>query len=103
MAAGHLPSGLRDWLGPEAALGLLEQLNDQRNDWSEQVLSIAADRFDCRLAAEASRLRDDFHGALDGVKKELSATRVEILKWSFVFWIGQIAIVSTLVALLLRR
>jgi len=32
------------------------------------------------------------------VTQELATTRTEMLRWSFVFWIGQVAAISAIVA-----
>ena len=78
-----------------------------RDDWSDRVLSIAADRFECRLVAEISALRrellQELHAGLAEIRKELADTRVELLRWSFVFWIGQLAAVAAIVGLMLGR
>ena len=66
----------------------------------------ATDRFERRLTHEVSLLRQEFHTALhDGltaVRNELTTTRVEILRWSFLFWIGQVATTAALLAFMLR-
>ena len=62
-------------------------METERKDWSHQVLCTAADRFERRLAEEMSTLRH-----------ELVTTRVDMLKWSFVFWIGQVAAMAGLLA-----
>jgi hypothetical protein len=36
------------------------------------------------------------------VRQELSTTRVDMLRWSFVFWIGQVAAIAALLAFMLR-
>jgi hypothetical protein len=33
----------------------------------------------------------------------LSTTRIDMLKWSFVFWIGPVAAVAALISFMLRR
>jgi hypothetical protein len=102
MAAGRIPGPLRDRLGLDATVGLMELLDEERNEWSEQVLSIAADRFECRLTAEISGLRAELRQGLAAVRQELATTRVEMLKWSFVFWIGQVAAMAGLLSLMRR-
>jgi hypothetical protein len=139
MAGGRVPAALRDRLGDEATYGLIELLDTERQDWSEQVLNVAADRFERRLSEEISALRVEFQSALhDGLTKlreemyngnhsfrqqmhdglsslrqemhdgmsvlreEMATTRVEMLKWSFLFWIGQVAAVAGLFALMFR-
>jgi hypothetical protein len=85
--AGRIPTALRARLGDDATFGLIELLGTERRDWSQHVLSAAADRFERRLAEECSALR-----------QEIVNTRVDLLKWSFVFWIGQVAAMAGLLS-----
>ena len=48
------------------------------------------------MAEEFARFRQD-------VVQELSNVRVDMLKWSFLFWIGQVAAVAGLISLMLRH
>ncbi len=70
------------------------------------MLSVAAERFERRLTEEISALRDGLHTALhDGlsaVRQELATMRVELLKWSFLFWVGQVAAMAGLLAVMFR-
>jgi hypothetical protein len=75
MAGGRVPAALRDRLGDEATFGLIELLDAERKEWREQVLSVAADRFERRLTEELSGLRVEFRTVLhDG----LAAVRTEM-------------------------
>ena len=56
------------------------------------MLSVATERFGRVVAEESAKLR-----------VELAGFRAEILKWSFLFWIGQVAAVAGLLAFMLRR
>ena len=107
MASGRVPSVLRTRLGDDGTFGLIELLDTDRKEWSEQVLSIAADRFERRLAEEISALRveirEGLHAGLTSVRQEIATTRVEMLKWSFLFWIGEISVIAGLLAFMLRR
>ena len=106
MASSRVPVALRGKLGDEATFGLIELLDSDRKDWSEQVVSVAADRFERRLTEEISGLRlevrEALHDGLTAVRQELATTRVETLKWSFLFWVGQIAAMAGLLAFMLR-
>ncbi len=86
-----MAAALRGRLGDEASFGLIELVETERKDWSQQVLSTAADRFERRLAEELTGLRLQ-------ITQELVTTRVDMLKWSFVFWIGQVAAMAGLLA-----
>ena len=102
MAGSRVPAALRNRLEDDATFGLIELLDKERKEWSEQVLSVAADRFERRLTQEISMLRVEFHDDLNGIRQELATTRIETLKWSFVFWVGQVAVMAGLFGILLR-
>lgn len=74
-------------------------------------------RFELRLVEEVSKLRVDMaqlesrltstfrqelHEGLASVRQEIAGTRVELLKWSFLFWVGQVAAMAGLLAFMLR-
>jgi len=86
---------LREKLGNEAMVGLQTFVDDAGRQWREDVLTVAGERFERRLAQEIGTLRVD-------IAKEFAAMRVELLKWSFLFWIGQFAAVSGMMAFLLK-
>jgi hypothetical protein len=65
--------------GPDGARALAELLNEARVQTRDDVIEIAASRFERRLADEVGRLRAEM-GAFEG----------RITRWMFVFWIGQI-------------
>jgi hypothetical protein len=104
--AGRIPAALRSRLEDDATFGLIELLDSERRDWSEHVVSIASDRFERRLAQELGAMRAEISKALnDGltaIRQETAAGRLEMLKWSFVFWIGQVAAVAGLLAFMRR-
>src|SRR5712691_2881876 len=97
-----VPAPLRDRLGHEATLGLIELLDSAREAWSEHVLSVAADRFERRLSEEMSKLRVEMHGGFAALRQELATARVELLKWSFLCWVGQVAAMAGPLAFMLR-
>jgi hypothetical protein len=103
MATVHVPVALRDRLGPDATAELLEVLDATQACWSDEVLTANLERLERRLSEEVSRLRVEFHNSLGAVRQEVALGRVEHLKWSFAFWIGQLAAMAGLVALLLHR
>lgn len=58
------------------------------NAWAEHVLSIAAQRFERRLA--------------EAIRQEMANQRAELLKWSLIFWIGQFAAFTAVRSFMLR-
>jgi hypothetical protein len=124
MDFNHVPADLEDRLGHEATAGLLELLTDVRKEWTAEVIAIVGDRFERRLVEETSKLRVDMaHGfaairqemaaGLSQVRQEMAAgfaalhkeiadQRFEILKWAFLFWVGQFVAVAGLLTVLIR-
>jgi hypothetical protein len=102
----RIPPALRGRLEDEATFGLVELLDAERKDWSEHVLSVASDRFERRLAQELGAFKSDVSKTLNDVaaaiRQDTAAARLEMLKWSFVFWIGQVAAVAGLLAFMRR-
>jgi len=78
----------------------------QLEEWSEHVLSLAGERFERHLAQEVAgleiRLRQEMQDGFTALRRELSELRAETLKWSFVFWIGQLAAIAGLLSFMLR-
>jgi hypothetical protein len=78
----------------------------QLEEWSEHVLSLAGERFERRLAQEIAglelRLTREMQDGFTALRRELSELRAETLKWSFVFWIGQLAAIAGLLSFMLR-
>ena len=97
---------LRERLGNEGMLGLHIVIDEKGRQWKEDVLGIAGERFERRLAEEIGALRVDMAREFASVRvdmaKEFAETRASLLKWSFLFWIGQFAAVTAMMAFLLR-
>lgn len=86
---------LRTRLGDEGTDGLLDLLEAQSLEWSERVMTLAVERFERRLAEEIGEFRV-------ALVREIHDGRVEMIKWAFVFWIGQLAAFAGLLAIMLR-
>jgi len=75
--------------------------------WAEHVLSIAAERFERRLAQEISMVRVDMiremHQGFAAIRREMSDLRADLLKWSLLFWVGQFAAFTAVLSYMLRR
>lgn len=84
----------------------------------DDVLTIATERFERRLSEEMGKLRHDMtdmrselkgeilglrselKGEMSGLREDmtrgLANVRVEIIKWSFAFWVAQLVTFATL-------
>ena len=124
MDAGAVPIKLRERLGPEATGGLLHVLDFVQSDWKEDVLSMAGERFERRLAEVGSslrvqtaqseaalrhdvgqvevRLRQELSQMEVRIIREIGNSRFDLIKWTFAFWIGQVVAMSAIMAAMLR-
>ena len=95
MRTTSVPPPLRERLGHEATLGLLEFGRSEHSAWSEHMLSLSVERFERRLAEELAGLRV-------ALVREIHDGRVETIKWAFLFWAGQVAVFAGLLAFMFR-
>lgn len=113
MSSVHVPRALAERPGAEGTPALFAVLESAHAEWTEDMLTLAAERFERSLTVEISGLRVDVARELSNlgqdlgrhvsdVRHDLGAARVELFKWSFLFWIGQVAAIAGLLALMLR-
>ena len=85
----------------EEITGLRTELHDQisavRTELRDQISGLRAE-----LHKEIAALRLEMHDGLAAVRQEMHAMRADILKWSFLFWIGQVATMAALLSFMLR-
>lgn len=108
----RVPPRLREQLGNDASDDLTLLLQDTGTNWRDEVLTLATERFARLLAEETGRIRADMAGLECRLRTELAefratmreeqaamrsewrdglaAVRVDVLRWSFLFWIGQL-------------
>ena len=120
MASPVLGLHLLTRLGPEACEDLSNAIEEGQND----MLSVAGERFEQRIIAVSAELGTDIGRAhsdlhqemttmdagirvaltegLSRIRVEMTDMRIEVLRWSFLFWLGQVAATATLLALMLR-
>lgn len=103
MDAGTIPEALSARLGLEATLELAHLLEQTERNVTDTVLMRSIDRFECRLIEETSKLRVDMlrgeaalRTEIQGVRADLRDQKSEWLRWSFLFWAGQLAAMAAL-------
>lgn len=91
---------LRDRLGEDGARGLDEYVESAGEVWRTNVINACTDRFDARLqeCAKPNEMNEGFARIVN----QLADTRVEILRWSFAFWLGQVAVIVAFMAFIAR-
>ena len=124
MDGNRMPAALQARLGHAAAAGLVELFTGVRKEWTDEVIGTVSDRFERRLVEETSKLRAEMSTGFSDVRQdmttgfsqvrqemtigfsvlrqEMADQRFELLKWAFLFWIGQFFAVAGLMAVLVR-
>jgi hypothetical protein len=109
MVQPNLGLRLRDKLGPEASQDLSRAFEEVQTD----MLTIITERFEGRLIAVGAELREDmvrmdsgvriaFAEGLSKIRTDISEARVNVVYWSFLFWLGQFAATAALMGFMLR-
>ena len=111
----RVPSALRDKLGPDASEALVDMLHDSARQSVDDAIDRATERFERRLAEELAKMRVEFAQGLanlqtqmakghSDLRKEfhesLTATHTALLRWSLVFWTGQVVVLAALLRFL---
>jgi hypothetical protein len=124
MDVTDVPTVLQDRLSPEATAGLIELLTGAREEWTAGMIERVGDRFERRLTDETtkvrvemvqgfaalrqemamglSELRREMTAGFAALRQEIADTRFELLKWTFVFWVGQLFALAGFLAVLVR-
>lgn len=128
MNVGHVPAALHARLGDEATAGLLELLDRSQQEAKEGLISACTERFERRLVEEVSglrvqiacdmsqlerslrqdmgelraSLREELADLRASVREDIAAVRVDLVKWCFLFWIGQVLAISGIVGVMFR-
>lgn len=58
------------------------------------------ERFEARLNQRTAELRQEMRGGFAEVRQEIAHRSADLLKWSFVFWIGAVGAVAALAGVL---
>lgn len=93
-----MPESLRNALGEQASKDLINLFDQTTKATKEKVLETTADRIERHLTDFKAEVKVE----IAGVKAEVSNVKADLIKWIFVFWIGQIAVLSGIVTLLIK-
>ena len=85
-----IPKILQDKLGHDGANALAETLNKVEESHRDHVLEIAESKFERRLSQEIGGLRSEMTDLRSELKQEITNSRADMIKWMFIFWVGQI-------------
>ena len=101
MEIDQVPAALQARLG-SATGGLLQLLDHSHREAREDVITACTDRFELRLVEEMSGLRVQIAELEARLRGDMAAGRVEFIRWSFLFWAGQVIAITGVLTIMLR-
>ena len=93
MSVIALPKILADRLTEEGTKALVEIFKQVESSVQESTIRTVEERFERRLAEEIGKLRVEMHELIGNL-------RADIIRWMFIFWIGQaVTVIGFMLAL----
>ncbi|MBF0319456.1 MAG: hypothetical protein HQL01_06615 [Nitrospirae bacterium] len=103
MSVITIPRSIRERLGDEASEDFAALINDIDIGARKDAIAIAEERFERRLyevsgtlRLEMEKLRVELRVEIEKLRADASNNKAEIIKWMFLFWIGQTAVLVAL-------
>ena len=103
MAIINPPRELREKLGEAATDALVTLINQANEKQKEDILVFVEEKFERRLAEVKVELGDRIAEVRVELGARIEQTKSEIIKWMFIFWVGQIAVIAGLLFTLLKN
>jgi hypothetical protein len=73
-----------------------------QREWKEDVLETACERFERRLSEEIGAVRLEMANLRVDTTQQMARMHTSLLRWMFVFWIGQLMTAIGIVITVLR-
>ena len=74
----------------------------EQREWKEDVLETACERFERRLSENIGDVRLEMANQRVDMTSQMARMHTSLLRWMFVFWIGQLMATIGVVATMLR-
>jgi hypothetical protein len=97
----RVPVGLalRDRLGDAGVRDLESYIEQHEENRRTRVVNQMTERLDLRLSDCAKR--QEMSDGFLSIVKLMAEMKVEILRWSFAFWVGQVVVIAALMSFML--
>jgi len=87
-----IPRPLREKLGDDGADALVAVINEATKNQREDIVAFVEEKFERRLAEEVGKLR-----------QEIAEVKADIIRWMFLFWVGQIGVITGILFAFFKR
>lgn len=78
-------------------------INEAGETNKESVIEVVEERFERRLTEEISKLRVELSGEMGKLRDEMHDLRANLIQWMFLFWIGQIGVLTGILFAFFRK
>jgi hypothetical protein len=118
MAIIAVPRPLREKLGEEGTDALVALINEAGEDNKKSIIEVVEERFERRLTEEIGKLRVEVSEGMNKLRAELRTEMVEgtsklrtemadlranLIQWMFLFWLGQIGVLTGILFAFFRK
>jgi len=114
MAIISVPRVLREKLGEDGADALVGLINEANGQAKADVLTFVEEKFERRLSEEIAKVNErittecaKLGERITGVEARLDVgmakLRAELIRWMFLFWIGQVGVILGIIFAFFRR
>ena len=94
-----VPKVLREKLGEDGADALVELVNVANGQTKADVLTFVEEKFERRLSEEIGKVRQE----MSVMRQEASEAKAELIRWMFLFWVGQVAVIFGILFAFFRK
>ena len=101
MARVPVGLALRDRLGDNGVRDLETYIEQHEENRRTDVVNQITERLDFRMneCAKRNEMTDGF----SRIVSQMADIKVDILRWSFAFWVGQLGVIAVLLSYMLRK
>jgi hypothetical protein len=84
---------LRERLGDDGVDALVDLINQALIEQKNGVIAFVEEKFERRLSEEISKLEVKLVERISSVESKISEVKADLIKWMFIFWVGQVAVI----------
>lgn len=103
MAVSAVPTIVRERLGDAVAEALAEWVGHLEERAKDRTLEVVEERFERRVAEETGKLRVEIQTMRAELTGRIEGVRAEIIKWMFIFWVGQVGTLTAILFAFFKR
>ena len=94
---------LSDKLGSDTPEAMFKYIDNKTERSVEATITLATKNDLANVRDEIANVKYDLSKEISNVRKEAGETKADIIKWMFIFWIGQVGATLAIVLLFIKK